>query len=270
MRYDRLLEGKRALITGGANGLGRACALLFAEHGAIVTIADIDAANGEAALAELRSIEPACVFYPVDLRDEGDINAMCGAYLNAFGAPDVWLNSAGMIKLGFVDELACEALDDMMSINLVAPMLIMNRLVPAMIEKRGGSVVQLASEYALTGYNAASGYAATMGGLHAMTNTFAADCAQYGVRVNCLLLGAGTGAMAALKAADMTHKESKQLWGAITPLWRKAEAREVANAALFLASDMASYITGEALFVNGGQHIVAHNEIFRAGGWWVK
>jgi 3-oxoacyl-[acyl-carrier protein] reductase len=109
-----------------------------------------------------------------------------------------------------------------------------------------------------------------MGGLHAMANAFAADCARHGVRVNCLLLGAAVGAMAALKEAYMTEEESKELWGTVTPLWRKAEAREVANAALFLASDMASYITGEALFVNGGQHIVAHNEIYRAGGWWLK
>lgn len=267
MRYDRLLGGKRALITGGANGLGRACALLFAKHGAVVTIADIDAVNGEAALAKLRSIEPACGFYRVDLREESGIDAMCSAYLDESGVPDIWLNSAGIINLGFIGELACDDLGDMMPVNLVAPMLIMNRLAPAMIKRRSGAIVQLVGEYALTGYNGASGYAATMGGLHAMANAFAADCARHGVRVNCLLLGAATGAMAALKEANMTQEESDKLWSTVTPLRRRADAREVANAALFLASDMASYITGEALFVNGGQHIVAHKEIYRAGGW---
>jgi len=268
MRYDRLLAGKRALITGGASGLGRACALLFAKHGAAVAVADKDGASGEKTLQDLRAIGPGCRFYLSDLRDEGDIDALCDAVLRDFGVPDIWLNSAGIIRLGLVDQLADDDLQEMMTLHVVAPARIMRQLAPAMIGRRGGAIIQVCGEYSVTGYNAASGYAATMGARHAMTTAFAIDYARHGIRANCLLVGAGVGAMAGIKAAGLTGEQEKELWGTVNPLWRRAEDDEAAGVALFLASDMSGYVTGEGIFVNGGQHIVGHKQIYRrAGGW---
>jgi len=267
VQYNRLLEGKRALITGGANGLGRACALKFAQHGASVVVADIDEKAGEELLKELRGLNPQCAFFRADLRNEEDIEALCKAYLYDFGAPDIWLNSAGMIKLGFADKLADEHLVEMTNLNAVMPMRIMRRLAPAMTAKKGGSIIQIASEYSITGQNNSSGYAASMGARHALTNAFAMDYAECGIRANTILPGAGVGAMADIEAEGKTKEEEHLLWGTVNPLWRRAEDYEVANAALFLASDMAAYITGEGLFVNGGQHVVSHNEHYRRERW---
>jgi len=260
-----MLDGKRALITGGASKVGRACATLFAEHGARIAVADIDAARGRELCRELAftSSESAdATFYEVDLREESEIERMCGAWL-ADGAPDVWLNCAGVYAPGYVDELPDEALWEMTQVNLLAAFRIAKRIAPAMAARGGGAIVQFASEYALTGYNGVSGYAATMGGVCAMTQSLAIEFAPRRVRMNCLLPGLSASTVGDQQEANMTEDERAAFWRKIAPIPRRARDEELADAALFLASDMSRYITGEAIFVSGGQHVVAHNHYFR-------
>lgn len=267
MRYDRLLWDKRALITGGAGGIGRACAELFARHGATVAICDIDAARGNEALGELMALNPDCAFYRADLRFDAEIDVVCGAYLEKYGAPDVWVHSAGVIRTGYIDQLTDADLEEMLLLGAAAPLRIMRRIAPAMTARGSGSIVMVGSEHSITGANDVSGFAAAMGALHALANAFAMDYARYGIRVNCLLPGVATGSMADLRAADRDFERARHLWSTYVPFSRRAEDGEIASAALFLASDMARYITAEGMFVDGGQHVVSHKENYRKGRW---
>ena len=261
LKYDRMLDKKKALIT-GAGQLGEACSLLFAEHGAAVAIVDIDKSKGKELSGRLQEINPDCQFYHADLRLEKDIEIFCGKYLNDYGAPDIWCNAAGVFYPAFIDEICVNDLCEMVAVNLTAPYLIMQKIAPAMIKNGGGSIIQICSEFALTAHHGVSGFAASKGGQHAMTNAFAMDFAPYGIRANCILPGQNFTSMGD-RTIELIGKEAAEEFFTKSQYYpRRGQPDDVAELALFLASDMSKHITGEAILINGGQHVIPHKNIF--------
>ena len=263
MHQSGLLHQKKVLITAGASQIGSACALLFAAQGAVVAIADRDREAGERLLSRLADHAAGCAFYAVDLTCKNSIDDLCARYLADFGAPDVWLNCAGICHPAYIDEQEEAPMAEMMALNLLSTFRIMRHLAEPMKRNQGGSIIQLASDYAATGANGLSVYAATKGGLFAMANAFAMDYAPYGIRVNSILPGVSIASMGDRIEQEMGSAEAAAYFQRTQLLPRRGRVDEVADAALFLASDLSRLVNAEGLFVNGGQNIIAHSQPFR-------
>jgi NAD(P)-dependent dehydrogenase (short-subunit alcohol dehydrogenase family) len=263
LRYDHMLINRKALITAGASRIGRACALLFATHGASVAIADLDEEAGTRLRLQLQTIDAGCRFYHVDLCCKDSVKSLCDRYLSDFGAPDIWLNCAGVCRPAFIDEQEEAAMEEMLNLNLLSAFRVMKHLAGPMKEKRRGSIIQVVSDYSVTGGNGVSAYGASKGGLLAMTNSFAMDYAPYGIRVNSILPGVSIASMGDRIEEEMGAEAASAYWFHTQMLPRRGCVEEVADAALFLASDMSGLVTAEALFVNGGQNIIAHSQPYR-------
>ncbi len=269
MRYDKMLQDKHILITAGASQIGKACALLFASHGGIVAIADKDKGAGKDLLHQLKEYHEDSRFYHTDLGCSDSVKDTCDRYLSDFGAPDVWLNCEGLCHPAFIDEQEEAPLREMINLNILSTFRIMKYLAGPMKEKQGGAIIQMISDYAVTGANGVAAYGATMGGLFAMTNSFAMDYAPYGIRVNSILLGISLSAMGDIIAAETEDEEAEEFWVRTQMIPRRGRVQEVADTALFLASDMGKLITAEGFFVNGGQNSIAHNQHYR-WNWGAK
>ena len=259
---DGLLKGKTALITAGARGIGAACAQLFVSQGATVAVADIDEVNGEALVRSMHATNTDCVFLKADLTDAQETKTLCEAFLSRFGAPNIWLNAAGVCHEGYVDELPDDALQQMVSLNMLAAFRVMKGLAPSMMAKGSGSIIQIGSDYALSGMAGMSGYAATKGALYAMTDAFAAEYAPYGIRANSILPGMNFSSMGDSVIAEAGDEEAARIFRSTQMLQRRGEPTDIANAALFLASDMSVLLNAEGLMVDAGQTIIAHKQHF--------
>jgi NAD(P)-dependent dehydrogenase (short-subunit alcohol dehydrogenase family) len=241
------LDGKVAIITGAGSGIGRASANLFAREGAKVVCADISGQEKETA----DEIGSAAVAVRVDVAQSADVENMVATALDSFGRLDVLFNNAGLSgPRGPIAELDEEAFDMVVAINLKGAFLGMKYAIPAMIESGGGSVISTASASALVGWKDIAAYAAAKGGIVQLTKSAALDYATSGIRVNAICPGMTwtglAGAAADGQAAPPTDRVPPQ------PMKRWGVPQELANAALFLASDESSFITGTAIPVDGG------------------
>lgn len=247
------MQGKVALITGGAAGIGKATAQRFAEEGATVVICDLNAAVGEQTAAELG---PNARFYPVDVTDRQAVQAWVNDVQARYGRIDVLINNAGIVrdhqlvrvKEGEPLRMMSEAdFDLVIAVNLKGVFNCTQAVAPAMIEQGGGSIVSASSVVGLDGNFGQTNYVATKAGVIGMTKVWARELGRYGIRVNAIAPGfIGTDIL-----ASMPEKVLAGL-AAHTPLRRMGEPREVANAYLFLASDEASFVSGAVLRVDGG------------------
>ena len=246
------LDGKRALVTGAASGIGAACAARFAAEGACVAGIDLQQPVGDRWPETLRAAPKALFRAGVDVRDEEQVREAVAAVENAFGGIDVLVNAAGVGSAGpRAHELAREEWDRVVDINLLGSFLVAKHVLPGMVARRSGSVVHLASVEGLEGLSGSLAYNASKGGVVLMTRNMAIDYAQDGIRVNCLCPGLiETPLVAGLLAPELAHvREQMRSWHAMQRLGRP---EEVAACALFLASDDASFVTGHALVVDGG------------------
>lgn len=245
------LNDKTAVITGAASGIGRATARAFAEAGARVLLADIDETKGILAAAELRAAGHAAEYLAVNLTDPASIAAFAAQVLERYGAPDVLVNGAGWGKTQpFVDGTP-DFWDKLVALNFMGPMLLTKALLPAMMERGGGRIVNVASDAGRVGSMGETVYSGTKGGLIAFTKSLAREMARYQINVNCVCPGpTDTPLMAAVP-----DKVKEALTKAI-PFRRLGKPEEVADAILFFASSRASYITGQVLSVSGGLTMV--------------
>ena len=244
------LDGKVAFITGAGSGIGAACALRFAEEGA--RVAGLDLATKALEDWQRAADRTDAVLLAGDVRDASSVAAALEATGERFGRVDIVVNAAGVAGGGPVHMAPVEEWDRVLDINLKGTFLVCKHAIPQMLEQGGGSIVNIASVEGLEGTEGGSAYNASKGGVVLLTRNMAMDYARKGIRVNAVCPGfIDTPLLRAVfvgpEMAEMLAKirEAHQLG-------RLGRASEIANAVLFLASDEASFITGQALAVDGG------------------
>jgi len=238
---DRL-AGKTALITGAASGIGAACAERFAAEGATVLGAD---------LAAQPTGSPTAAWWRLDVADEESVRAMVDAALAHTGRIDALVNAAGVMSVGTAPDVEVAEWDRVLGVNLKGTFLVSKHVVAHMVAAGSGSIVNLASIEGLVGFSGQVSYSTSKGGVVLLTRTMAADHGLSGVRINCLCPGLiDTPMTAMLKEPGLEAlNEAFRSWHL---LGRAGRPEEVAAAALFLASDDASFVHGAALAVDGG------------------
>ncbi len=243
------LDEKVAVITGGASGMGKVASERFVAEGARVVVVDFDEAGGRAVADALGD---RATFVRADVSNEADCQAMVAHAMSTFGAVHVLYNNAGVFPNddGGVLETPESTWDRVMEINLKGVWLGCRAGIPAMVESGGGSIVNVASFVALMGAATAQiAYTSSKGGVLAMTREIAVEWGRRGIRANSLCPGPVDTPLLAELMSDPARKARRLVH---IPMGRLAQAHEIVNAALFLASDEASYITGSQLVVDGG------------------
>lgn len=252
-RYTGALKGKTAIITGGACGIGRAIAHLFAREGAVVVIADKNEPSGKAVAGEIAAFGGRAFFVSANVTVAADCQRVVEHAVREFDAVHVLVNNAGVIRRASVVDLSEPDWDRVMAVNVKSIFLMSKLVIPLMAQAGGGVIINMASGWGLTGGPKAAVYCASKGAVVQLTKAMAIDHGPQKIRVNCICPGDTD--------TDMLHSEAQQLGeakdrflaeAARRPLRRIAEPDEIAQAVLYLASDAASFVTGTALVVDGG------------------
>lgn len=244
------LDARRALVTGGAKGLGRVIAGALAEAGAEVALVSRTEGECRAAADEIAAAtgRKTCAV-AADVTQAGEIERMARQVEASLGPVDILVNNAGINVRGAADELAESDWDAVVAVNLKAPFLCARRFGPGMCERGWGRVLNMGSILSVIGIPGRAPYAAAKAGLLNLTRVLALEWAEKGVTVNALCPGPFATDM---NKPLLNDPEKYRAFVAKIPMGRWGELHEVAGAALFLASDAASYVTGSALFVDGG------------------
>jgi len=247
------LSSKVALITGGASGIGRASALLFAREGAKVAIADLNADAAQAVVQEIVNTGGHAISERADVSMAADCQRVVERVIRAFGAIHILFNNAGIIRRASVVELSEEDWDRVMAVNVKSIFLLSKEVIPVMAKLGGGSIINMASGWGLAGGSRAAAYCASKGAVVLLTKAMAVDHGAQNIRVNCLCPGDTDTAMLRSEAQQLGEATDRFLLDAARrPLGRVGKPEEIAEAALYLASEAASFVTGTALVVDGG------------------
>jgi Dehydrogenases with different specificities (related to short-chain alcohol dehydrogenases) len=246
------LDGKVALITGAGNGMGQVASVLFAREGARIVVADFSEAGGAETVAAVEAVGGQAAFVKVDVANADQVEAMISFAMNQFGALNVLYNNAGIFPAddGGATETPEPTWDRVMEVNLKGVWLGCKYGIPAMLESGGGSIVNVASFVALMGAATAQiAYTASKGGVLAMTREIAVEYGRRNIRANSLCPGPIATPMLEELMSDPERKARRIVH---IPMGRLGQAEELAKAALFLASDDSSFMTGSQLVVDGG------------------
>jgi NAD(P)-dependent dehydrogenase (short-subunit alcohol dehydrogenase family) len=250
MGSDGRLAGKVAIVTGGGSGIGRAVARRFAAEGAAVAVADIAVDAAKAVAAEIQADGDSAFGLGVDVRDAEQVEALVDRAVLELGGVDVLMTAAGVLGFGSVVETEPDAWNRVIGVNLTGTYLCTRAVIPRMVERGGGSIITVSSS---TGaHDAAPGtaaYIASKGGVAMLTKAISVDHARQGIRANAIAPGPTDTPM----LASVMTPEELRAFGEAMPIGRLARPEELAAAALFLASDEASYVTGAIFAVDGGQ-----------------
>jgi NAD(P)-dependent dehydrogenase (short-subunit alcohol dehydrogenase family) len=242
------LSGRTALVTGGSKGLGRAIAGALGAAGADVAVASRTTSELEETAAELAATGRGILPVTADVSEEESIREMVRRVLERFGRIDILVNNAGIEGQGAVVDMPAERWDQVMNVNLRAPMLCCKHVGPHMIERRRGKVVNVASVLATSVSRYLSPYSASKAGLVQLTRTLALEWIRYGVQVNALCPGYF---LTPMNEEFFATDRGRELVDRL-PIGRLGQPREIEGAAVFLASDATSYVTGTCLYVDGG------------------
>jgi len=247
------LENKVALITGGTSGIGEATAILFAKEGAKVAIAGRNEERGRTVAEQIMGNAGKAIFIRTDVRRAEECRRAVDETLRAFDCLDLLFNNAGVFYPHTTVECTEEEWDLQMDVNLKGTFLMSKAALPHMIERRSGVIINNSSGWGIAGGDAAVAYCASKGGVVLLTKAMAIDHGRQGIRVNCICPGDVDTPMLPEDARLRGLKWEDYLAGcADRPLGRIGTADEIAKAALFLASDESSFMTGAALVVDGG------------------
>ncbi len=240
-----------AWVTGAASGIGAACALRFAQEGARLVGFDVqEASAGD--WSEAEKIAPEAIFCSGDVRSDADLVAAVEEARQRFGRIDVLVNSAGVAGGGPVHLIEPDEWDRVMDVNLKGTFLACRRVLPLMLEQGRGSIVNLASVEGIEGFEAGSVYNASKGAVLLLTRNMAIDYARRGIRVNAICPGFIETPLLAGLAEGEELREKLEAIREAHQLGRFGRPEEIAHAALFLASDESSFVTGHSLVVDGG------------------
>lgn len=243
------LEGKVAIITGAARGMGKAEAELFAKQGAKVVVADILDNEAKDTAEKINKDGYEAIGVKLDVTKADEWGKVVEQVTEKWGKVDVLVNNAGILSMGGVEDATEEEWDRVMNINAKSQFLGIKYVLPAMKKATKGSIINISSIYGLIGSGAAVAYHASKGASRLLTKTVAAELAKYNIRVNSI----HPGVIRTPMTDELLKNEqgAKELLGT-TVLGRPAEPEEVANGALFLASDESSFMTGSELVIDGG------------------
>jgi len=245
------LGGKVCLITGGAQGIGEACVRLFVEDGARVVLVDIHKGKGEALQSQLQQQGHDVLFISSDIGNKVEVDSLVGQVLDRHGQIDVLINNAGIFKAAPFLEVTEADFDEVLRVNLRGAFLIGQAVARAMKAQGGGAIVHMSSVNAVLAIPEIASYNVSKGGLNQLTRAMALALADDGIRVNAV--APGTIATELASKAVLTSDEARQKILGRTPMKRLGNPAEVAHVVAFLASDAASYITGEVITVDGGR-----------------
>jgi len=249
------LEEKVAVITGGASGMGKATALLFAKEGAKVVVSDINEQGGESVVEEIRKKGSDAIFVYADVAEEESVKNMIRKTVERYGTLDVLFNNAGIPSpLIKTTDITVKVWDRMMAVNQRGVFLGCKYAVPVMLKNEGGSIINTASGSGLRGDTLHAHYSVSKGGVVLFTKALAKEVAPHNIRVNCVCPGIIDTPMS-LRFTEGGDRPSEKLQEETIqriPLGRLGTPEEVASVVLFLASEESSYVTGAALPVEGG------------------
>ena len=240
------LQGRVAIVTGGSQGIGEACARRFAQEGAQVVIADLADERGRALAAELQARYVHC-----DVGDKAQVDALVAEVMQAHGRIDVLVNNAGIFRAADFLDVTEEDFDAVLRVNLKGSFLMGQAVARVMAQAGRGSIVNMSSVNSVLAIPDIASYNVSKGGINQLTRAMALALADRGVRVNAV--GPGTIATELAAKAVLTSEEAKNKIMMRTPLKRLGEPSEIADVVAFLASDASSYITGEIIMVDGGR-----------------
>jgi NAD(P)-dependent dehydrogenase (short-subunit alcohol dehydrogenase family) len=246
------LSGKVAIITGAASGMGRATAIRFAGEGAKIVIADLNKEGGEAAARDCRENGSDAIFQKADISGESDVKAAVERAVKEFGRLDIIYNNAGLGgAVGPLENITVENWDKTMAILLRGVFLGMKHSIPAMRKAGGGSIISTASIAGIQGYAGIHPYSAAKAAVINLTRSAATELAKDKIRVNCICPGGINTPLIYGNLAGGENSAAKFL-SKMQPMTREGRPDDIANMALFLASDESEWITGAAMVVDGG------------------
>lgn len=249
------LEGKVAAITGAGSGIGRATALLFAQEGAKVIVIDIDDVSGVQTLSEIKRMKLEGTFIHADVSKESEIEEAVDSAVSNYGKLDIMHNNAGTVVIKEVIDCREDDWDKQVNINLKGVFLGSKYAARNMITRKDGCIINTASIYGIVGASSYVSYCATKGGVIGFTKALAVELAPYNVRVNCVCPGVIATPMFEREVEYWSKREPgdvRKAFASQHPIGRLGNPNDIANAALYLASDEASFVTGSALVVDGG------------------
>jgi NAD(P)-dependent dehydrogenase (short-subunit alcohol dehydrogenase family) len=250
------LRGKSAIVTGAAKGIGRGVSEAFAANGAAVTMVDLDGDALSKAAASIKAAGGIAIGVRADVRSDGEVLAAVEAAVGHFGGVDILVNNAGVVRYGRVEEMSEADWDLQLDTNLKAHYLTMRHAIPKMRMRGGGAIVNLASVQAFASQQAVAAYSASKGAVVALTRTIALDHAVDGIRANCIAPGSIDTPMlrsnADLFASGGDPADLIASWGACHPIGRVGTPEDIANLVVFLSSDLAAFITGTCVVIDGG------------------
>ncbi len=247
----KLLEGKTAVITGAARGIGKAIAIRFAQEGADIAFTDlvIDE-NGKKTEEEIKALGVKCKGYASNAADFAQTAEVVKEVVADFGRIDILVNNAGITKDGLMMRMTEQQWDAVIAVNLKSAFNFIHATVPVMMRQRGGSIINMASVVGVHGNAGQSNYAASKAGLIALAKSIAQEVGSRGIRANAIAPGFIETAMTAALPDEVREEWKKKI-----PLRRGGQVEDIANVATFLASDLSGYVTGQVIQVDGGMNM---------------
>ncbi|MEE3385718.1 MAG: 3-oxoacyl-[acyl-carrier-protein] reductase [Prevotella sp.] len=243
-----LLQGKTALITGAARGIGKAIALKFAAEGANIAFTDL--AVNEETEAEIAALGVKAKSYASNAADFQQTEDVVKAVKEEFGSIDILVNNAGITKDGLMLRMTEQQWDAVIAVNLKSAFNFIHACVPVMMRQRGGSIINMASVVGVHGNAGQANYAASKAGLIALAKSIAQEMGPKGIRANAIAPGFIETAMTAQLSDEIREEWKKKI-----PLRRGGQVDDIANTALYLASDLSSYVSGQVIQVDGGMNM---------------
>lgn len=251
----KLLEGKTALITGATRGIGKGIALKFASEGANIAFTGRGAnedmlAALEATRQEVEALGVKCIAYASDAANYAQTEETVKKVKEDFGSIDILVNNAGITKDGLMLRMTEEQWDTVINANLKSAFNFIHACLPIMMRQRGGSIINMSSVVGVHGNAGQANYAASKAGMIALAQSVAQEMGPKGIRVNTIAPGFIETAM-----TEVLPDEIRKEWTKKIPLRRAGQTEDVANTALYLASDLSSYVTGQVIQVDGGMNM---------------